>query len=171
MVMTSTSISRISPEVWALYEQSFSEEEKIPLANFKRAMEKGAVLNVFSESWRFIGFTFSFIDGDRMFLVYFATKPHLRGKGFGSQIISELRYMYPDKRIFLVTEPKDPEASDYELRVRRQNYYLRNGCKETGIEVLSDDAWFDTMFVKGELTEQEMLDTIRKYEDIHNGRV
>jgi len=171
MVVIGSSISRISPEVWSLYDYSFSEQEKIPLANLKRAMAKGAVLNVFSESWRFIGFTFSFIDGDRMFLVYFATKPNLRGKGFGSLIIDEIRYMYPDKRIFLVTEPKDPNAPDYELRVRRQNYYLRNGCKETGIKVLSDDAWFDTMFVKGELTEQEMLDTIRLYEDIHNGRV
>jgi GNAT superfamily N-acetyltransferase len=170
MVMIGSPVSRLSPEVYALYDYSFSKEEKIPAANLKRAMEKGAVLNVFNESWRFIGFTFSFIDGDKMFLVYFATKPELRGKGFGSQILDEMRYMYPDKRIFLVTEIKDPEAPDYDLRVRRQNYYLRNGCKETGIRVLSDDVWFDTMFVKGELTEQEMVDTIRLYEDIHNGR-
>ena len=171
MVMIGSQVSRLSPEVFALYDYSFSKEEKIPAANLQRAMAKGAVLNIFSESWRFIGFTYSFIDGDKMFLVYFATKPELRGKGFGSMILDEIRYMYPDKRIFLVAEKKDPDAPDYELRVRRQNYYLRNKCKETGIEVISDDVCFDTFFVKGELTEQEMLDTIHLYEDIHNGRV
>ena len=153
MAIVGSSVSDITPEVRALYDCSFSEVEKIPLANLRRAMERGAVLDVFSESGRFIGFTYSFIDGDRVFLVYFATEPSLRGKGFGRTILNELRRMYPDKRIFLVTEPKDPEAPDFDLRVRRQNYYLRNGCRDTGLKVLSDDAWFDTMFVSGELTE------------------
>ncbi|MBQ7979391.1 MAG: hypothetical protein IJ248_06550, partial [Candidatus Methanomethylophilaceae archaeon] len=66
--------------------------------------------------------------------------------------------------------PKDRDAPDYEMRVRRQKYYLRNGCEETGVKILSDDAWFDSMFMQGRLTDQEMIDIVRKYEDIHNGR-
>jgi len=170
MVVVGSTIGRISPDFIKLYTFSFSDKEKIPLANLDRAMKKGAVLDVYYESWRFIGFTYSFIDGDKMFLIYFATESYLRGKGFGKFILEETRLKYKDKRIFLVTEPEDPEASDNDIRIRRQNFYLRNGCKKTGVKVLSDDVWFDTMFVQGELTEQEMVDTIRLYEDIHNGR-
>ena len=81
-----------------------------------------------------------------------------------------LREENPNIRIFLVVEPCDPSAPDHDIRVRRQDFYRRNGCINTGIQVISDDEWFDTMFVQGELSEKEMVDLVKLYEDIHNGR-
>jgi len=161
---------RFRDDVVSLYESSFSEIEKVPISNLERAMACGAVLDVFRDGGRLIGFTYCFIDGDAMFFIYFATCPELRGKGNGRAILDFIRRKYRDKRIFLVTEPKDPDAPDLDVRVRRQNYYLRNGCEETGVRILSDDAWFDSMFVQGRLSEKEMKETVRRYEDIHNGR-
>ena len=69
-----------------------------------------------------------------------------------------------------MVEPCDPSAPDHEIRVRRQDFYRRNGCINTGIQVISDDEWFDTMFVQGELSEKEMVDLVKLYENIHNGR-
>lgn len=153
-----------------LYGQSFSEIEKVPLENLRRALGKGAVLDMFEDDG-FVGFVYSFIDGDRMLMIYFATEPRLRGRGYGAKILDSIRAMYPDKRIFLITEPLDQAAPDYRIRVRRQDFYRRNGCRDANVRILSDGAWFDSMFVQGTLADEEMFDTINLYEDIHNGRV
>jgi len=170
MFLECESRDSFSEELLELYYSSFSEIEKIPLENLERAMAHGAVLDVYSEDGRFIGFTYSFIDADKLFLIYFATVPEVRGKGYGARILDMHKERYRDKRSFLITEPKDRHADDYEMRVRRQAFYVRNGCVETGVKILSDDAWFDSMFLQGTLTDQEMVDIVRLYEDIHNGR-
>lgn len=153
-----------------LYKTAFSDAERIPLENIHRAMGKGAFLDAYSDEGRFIGFIYGFIDGDKLFFIYFATVPEVRGQGYGAQILKDFRQRYQDKRSFLVTEPKDSGAEDYIMRVRRQNYYIRNGCTETGIKLLSDDVWFDAMFIQGTLSEEEMVKVVTLYEDIHNGR-
>lgn len=153
-----------------LYNTAFSEAEKIPLENLHRALGKGAFLDACIDEGRFIGFIFGFIDEDKLFFVYFATIPEVRGQGYGAQILRDFRQRYQDKRSFLVTEPKDSSAEDYTMRVRRQNYYVRNGCTETGIKLLSDGVLFDAMFIQGALTEEEMVKVVTLYEDIHNGR-
>ena len=170
MVMTCSNPGRFEDDVIELYEASFNEIEKVPIPNMERAMLRGAVLDVFRDKGELIGFTYSFIDGDRMFFIYFATAPEVRGKGYGRRILRFVRERYADKRMFLITEPKDRDAPDFEMRVRRQKYYIRNGCEETGVKILSDDAWFDSMFMLGRLSDQEMIDIVLKYEDIHNGR-
>ena len=57
------------------------------------------------------------------------------------------------------------------MRVRRQRFYERNGCVNSDITLISDDAPFDSMYVSGVLTEDEMRRTVSLYEDIHNGKV
>ena len=158
-------------EVYSLYESSFSETEKIPIENIDRALSGDAFLNRYVEGDEFIGFTMGYVCRDMMFLVYFATKPELRGKGCGSAILNMLREEFEGYRIFLVTEPLDPGARDIDIRTRRQDFYRRNGCRDTGIRVISDNEVFDTMFVQGSLTEGEMVSVISEYEDVHNGRV
>lgn len=100
-----------------------------------------------------------------------ATIPEVRGKGYGSKLIDMVRETHPGKRIFLVVEPMDVTSDDYEMRVRRQRFYERNGCVNPDITLISDDAPFDSMYVSGVLTEDEMRRTVSLYEDIHNGKV
>jgi GNAT superfamily N-acetyltransferase len=154
-----------------LYLASFSEAEKIPLENIARALGGGAFLNEYSDNGRFIGFVYGFVHGDAMFFVYFATVPEVRGKGYGGRILESIRSEFPDKRIFLVTEPLDRDAPDLDIRRRRQDFYRRNGCSDTGVRLLSDAEWFDSMFVQGELSGDEMRAVVSIYEDVHNGRV
>ena len=160
----------LNDDIIALYESSFSRTEKIPIGNLNRTFGRGGILRAYYDGDLFVGFTFGFIDDGIMFLVYFATVPELRGKGYGSEILKMLREEFRDLRIFLVVEPCDPNAPDIAVRKRRQEFYRRNGCKDTGVKVLSDDEWFDTMSVRGDLSEKEMVGTIGLYEDIHNGR-
>jgi GNAT superfamily N-acetyltransferase len=169
-MLRSVNLEEMSEELIPLYESSFSDVEKIPLGNIRRTIGRGGSLKAYYDDDSLIGMTFGFIDDGKMFFVYFATVPEVRGKGYGSEILDMVRQEYGGIRIFLVVEPCDEQAPDHQLRVRRQEFYRRNGCVDTGIKVISDDEWFDTMFIQGTLTEKEMVNLIRLYEDMHNGR-
>jgi len=170
-MLTAVDSGSINDEVWELYLDSFSDVEKIPRENLVCALLKGASLVEYRDDGRFVGFTFSFSDRDMVFFVYFATVPDMRGRGYGAKILELFRNMNPGKRAFLVTEPCDRNAADYELRSRRQEFYRRNGCKDTGKTIVSDGEVFDTMFVQGFLSDEEMVSLVNLYEDVHNGRI
>ena len=169
-MLDAAELDSVDDEVWGLYLDSFSDVERIPRANMDRALRSGATLVKYIDGGRFIGFTFSFSHRDMSFFVYFATVPGVRGGGYGSEILDMFRRSNQGKRVFLVTEPCDRAAEDYSLRVRRQGFYRRNGCVGTGKTIVSDGEAFDTMFVQGRLSDDEMESVVRLYEDIHNGR-
>jgi hypothetical protein len=85
-------------------------------------------------------------------------------------MLDEIRRIKAGKDVFLVLEGTDGSPEDA-MRIRRKGFYLRNGCTDTGVRILSDDVYFDSMNVQGSNTEESMNRTVRMYEDIHNGRV
>ena len=161
----------LTDEIIDLYEASFSDIEKIPYDNIRRTFGKGGELISYRDGGRFVGFTFQFMNGGKVFLVYFATVPELRSKGYGSKIIGMLRRIYPDVTMFLPMESLDPAADDIGMRKRRYGFYLRNGCTDPGYTVISDDYPFSLLFISGMVPEKEAADTVALYEDIHNGRL
>ena len=130
-------LDSVDGTVETLFETAFSDIEKVPIENINRALGRGAVLTTYSDDGVFIGFTISYIEEGRIFLVYIATESKMRGKGYGGQILHLIRERYPKHRIFLVLEPQDQSASDYEMRVRRHGFYIRNGCVDTGVTLIS----------------------------------
>ena len=161
----------VTEEVWSLYMGSFTDPERIPRGNLDRALSAGGFLHVFRNKGDFIGFAYGFSNSGIAFLVYLATVPEVRGRGYGKEMLALLRSMHPDERIFLVTEMCNESADDFGMRVRRQDYYLRNGCSRTGCTVITDGVEMDTMAVQGELSADEMAGAVRFYEDVHNGRL
>ncbi len=159
----------VPDEISNLYLSSFSDTEKIPLENIQRAMRGGGELIRYSDEGRFIGFTFSFVSDDKAFLIYFATVPEVRSKGYGKEILSILTDRYNDKISFLVAEPLDESADDICMRRRRHEYYKRNGMRLAEFTVISDDYPFNVFFMNGELSEKETAGFVRYYEDVHNG--
>ena len=166
----SESVTEIPEEVRSLYMASFPPEERIPYGNTMRTFGRGGDLEVFTDDGQFVGFCYSFESEGSVFLVYIATLPGLRGKGYGARMLDEMRRIKAGRNMFLVLEGTDGSPEDG-MRIRRRNFYLRNGCTDTGVRILSDDVYFDSMNVLGNNTEQSMNRTVRMYEDIHNGRL
>ena len=169
-VLRCESVETLTEEVRSLYMASFPPEERIPYENTMRTFGKGGDLEVFYDDGTFIGFCYSFEYDGSVFLVYIATRPELRGKGYGAKILDEMRRIKAGRRMFLVLEGTDGSPEDA-MRIRRRGFYLRNGCSDTGVRILSDDVYFDSMNVLGINTEESMVRTVKMYEDIHNGRV
>jgi len=148
----------------SLYMSAFSDIERIPYANIERTLDRGGEILSLEDGGP-VGMMYSFIRDDVVFLVYFAIDERYRSKGYGSQALDALRRIHSDKRIFIVIEPMDGS----EERKRRFAFYLRNGCKDMDMEVISDDAPFDAMTIQGDVSEQEIRDSVAYYEMIHNG--
>jgi len=158
----------IPDEVWNLYQEAFPEPERIPKDCFQRTMGRGAVLYTYHDGG-FIGFTLQYNMDDRVYFIYIANVSEKRCMGYGSKILELFREINAGKRIFVILELKDEEADNYEQRVRRIDFYERNGCSDSGVRVWSDGYEYGTMFVQGELTAAEIEEMVREFDDVYKG--
>lgn len=68
------------------------------------------------------------IESEKMiFLLYFAVNAQQRSKGYGSQIIHELKQVARGREIILNVEKPDQSAENNTQRVQRITFYERNG--------------------------------------------
>lgn len=105
----------ISPEVIALYEAAFPEEERRPLAAQQRLLKEGALqLMEVMEAGRFAGFVFCWVLTDFTFIEHFAIDLSKRGQGTGTKVITLLSERYGR----LVLETELPHTIDAQRRIR-----------------------------------------------------
>lgn len=76
-------------------------------------------------------------------------------KCYGSAILQEIQYKYPGKKIVISIEPCDKNAPDIELRVRRKDFYLRNGYRETGYRMKLNGVVQEIMISNGEFDRKQ----------------
>lgn len=118
----------------ALYHTAFPREERLPWWLLRlNACRRGIDLTAFMDGDTFCGFTASVTEGDMHFLLFFAIPDDLRGRGYGSAILSRLRQTY--KTVTLNVELLDPQADNFEQRKRRFAFYRKNGFFDTGFHV------------------------------------
>lgn len=105
----------------------------------------------------FIGFMVVQTYKNLAYLFFLAIEPNYRSLGYGSSAIDTLKHLYPNKKHVVDFEMIDSSASNNAQRIRRKNFYLRNGYKETGLflsyfgvdyEVLCSDNDFDSQVFK-----------------------
>ena len=110
--------------------QAFPEEERLPWWLLRlNAQRKGIDLTAFLDGNRFCGFTASVTVDDTHFLLFFAIDPVLRGKGYGSEVLSLLRREY--QTVYLNIELPIPSAPNLEERKKRFAFYQKNGFFDT----------------------------------------
>lgn len=64
--------------------------------------------------------------------MFFAVDNKLRSKGYGSSILNEIQLMYPTNKIMVSIEPCNEKAKNIDQKIKRKNFYIRNGYLETG---------------------------------------
>lgn len=85
------------------------------------------------------------------YLYFFAIDHTLRSKGYGSAALQKLLVAYSDLQIVLDFEVLDENVENNEQRIRRRQFYLRNGFHETGRYTMLRDERFEVVCSGGAL--------------------
>ena len=126
-------------QIRTLYEASFPQSGKKPCEMMLEIKEHFEVLSIEDEEGHFCGLAIMIISGDLVLLDYFAVEPACQGAGLGSIVLRELQERYGRERIVVEIErtagAEAEAAENYRDRLRRKAFYLKNGMKETGLQV------------------------------------
>ena len=76
------------------------------------------------------------------YLAYFAVSREKRSSGIGSQALQLLKERYYGTQIVTEFEAPDDSCDNNAMRLRRRDFYLRNGFYETGWYSFYDDTEF-----------------------------
>lgn len=114
-----------------LYEQEFPKSEKKPFALMLKKRDEGSMelMTVEDETGEFLGLVIMILHGRIALLDYFAISPGARGNGTGTKVLEALKTRYEGKRLLLEIEDPDEPADNTAERLRRQEFYLRNGMQ------------------------------------------
>lgn len=98
-----------------------------------------------------VGFAVLLKNAECGYVYYLAIDCHARSKGYGSAAIRRLLEVYSGLQLVLDFEEIDETAENNEQRIRRKNFYLKNGFHETGNYTLLRNDRFEVVCSGGEL--------------------
>lgn len=77
------------------------------------------------------------------YLAYFAVSAHRRSGGIGSKALRLLKKYYSEHQMVIEFEAPDESTENNPIRLRRRDFYLRNGFQETGWYNFYDETEFE----------------------------
>lgn len=108
-----------------------------------------------------VGFIVLLKNEECGYLYYIAIDKNRRSKGYGGAAIKKLFETYPQLQIILDFEEMDEHAKNYAQRIRRKDFYLRNGFHETGRYTILWNERFEVVCSAGGLREEAFKDLLR----------
>ena len=149
-----------SPTEWwkvrKLYKAAFPKCEQKPLwlVWFVKQQKKTDVW-IAEEDGEFAGFAITMYGKDLVLLDYLAVSDSLRGSGIGTKVLRALQEQYREKRFFLEIENVYVPADNLAERLRRKNFYKKNGMQEMQIMVNAFGAELELLTYKCQVSFEE----------------
>ena len=133
-------------QIKTLYEESFPRTERFPFDYIiKRSQKNDIKFEVFYDNDNFIGLSYMIMEKNIVFILYFAVNNKHRGKGYGTEILKQLKEKYKDYTILLEIEELREDSSNYDQRVRRKSFYEKNGFYGTNKHIKEGPNVFEIM--------------------------
>lgn len=130
IILTENGSAERIEAIHLLYESAFPPDERMPFERVLQKRDAGVMrlLSVESENGEFLGFAnITLCLDDVLALNYFAILPEKQGRGYGTDVIKELKKRYPDRSIVIDIEDDNVECDNAEQRKRRRCFYERLG--------------------------------------------
>lgn len=136
---------QIKNDIKKLYLSAFPKEERPPAwIFFKNALKDNQDLYGYYDENEFIGFAQLTTYKDICYLFFLAVSKEKRDQGYGSKIIEDIKQSNNDKVILLCYEEVDTKYEDYEQRVKRRNFYRKNGFLDNKVKTNEFGVIFET---------------------------
>ena len=128
------------PVLEAINTEAIPEDERCALSDMLATGAKIWCIDLDQEPAGFMAVRYY---GNLVYLAYFAVRNDLRSKGIGGSAVRELIRRNPDKQIVVEYESPDSQNTNDATRLRRKQFYLRNGFHETGWYTCYDNTEFE----------------------------
>ena len=133
-------------DIERLNAEAFPVEEQIPIYDLVRMSKQDEyVLLAAYEEERFIGFTFLTVKKPSVYLFLLAVSASLRSKGYGGKIVQSICKIYSDCQIVVDIQRIDEPCNNLQQRLKRREFYLRNGFHPTSSYLLFNGMNFDIL--------------------------
>lgn len=136
MSLTALPVTRSLPElneVRDLLRSAFPRSQQMPVWLLLLLSKRRNVdFLAFYDGDALCGFSFEVGSADMLFVMYLAVSGKIRSRGYGSRMLDDIKRRAGERPVVLDIEPLDPKADNYSQRVRRLEFYRRNGFFETG---------------------------------------
>ena len=124
-------------EIKKLISRAFPKNEQFPMWLLCiLAIRKSVDFLAYYDNDLFCGISYTVANDDLVFVLYLAVNDKIRSKGYGSQIIQYIKQMHPDKAAALNIEPLNPNAQNYAQRIKRYEFYKKNGFVDTQYKIV-----------------------------------
>ncbi|WP_298704296.1 GNAT family N-acetyltransferase [uncultured Veillonella sp.] len=139
-----------------LYRNSFPTLEQLPWSLLSyRSLTGHSYMVGFFDNQLLIGFVYLIPYKDILCIMFMAVFPEQQGKGYGSNILNQIKELWPHSRLCLYMEELVPTASNYEERLQRSTFYARNGYLPMNYTVSESGIVYDMLAANGTVTEPE----------------
>lgn len=143
-------------DIKKLYKMAFPADERAPFPLMMlRAMQKKADFRSVYDNGEWAGMVYIMGCNGLYYIFYLAVAENKRNGGTGSRILKAVLERYKGKRIFLAIEHPDENADNYEMRVRRRNFYLRNGFKDLNKKITENTVTYDMLGIGEPASDEE----------------
>ena len=124
-------------EIERLYNSSFPKNERIDFERLIRMLGDDRHMYVYLEDEKIIGMAYFFIFEDIAYLGYICVEEELRNSGYGTAILNRIKEEYQGYRIGIDIEEVKQNSGNSEERVRRRDFYIRNGLQQQTSSIVS----------------------------------
>ena len=107
-----------------------------------------------------LGFAVLLKNAECGYVYFIAIDKRIRSKGYGGAAMKKILAAYPQLQIILDFEEIDEKAENNDQRIRRKNFYLRNGFHETGNYTLLREDRFEVVCSEGPLRKESFKELL-----------
>lgn len=151
-------------DILEIYKNSFPEIERFPMWLLRIMSHlKGINFIAFHDEDILCGFSYFFVNEETVFILFLAVNDKIRSKGYGSQIISWIKDTYPNRNIFLDVEKPDENSENNHQRLKRIQFYQRNGIFETGHFFTYDNVTYEILCTDKNFTDKDYNENLTSY--------
>ena len=152
----------MTAQIKALYYEAFPRQERAPWFLLRSKLKSGMAefYGIYDEK-QFIGLLYQVYFRDIVFVFYLAIRPGLRGRGYGSAILDQVKLHSQGKRVILNIEAVDSGENRQE-RVKRKQFYLKNGFQDSGFQTREKHVVYDMLWYGGKVSCSEYLELMEQ---------
>lgn len=147
-----------------LYNEAFPSEEQLPMpVLLSMAKRKSVDYLAFYDEKTLAGTVFMVYGEKMVYIIYLAVNAKVRSRGYGSAILDWITAANPGKQLVLEIETVQSSFENYEQRVRRRDFYFKNGFHDSAVRGIENDVIYDILCTEGDFDAEGFLAMMKAF--------